>query len=175
MLRDHWKIAVVLAVQFAVLVAIPMRTLRTRTEGVDVTLWTAPVDPFDVLAGYYVTLGYEAERPPSGVTGPDPQHKGDDLWVTVHRGDPAWTPVSVTRERPDPQPDRIAMRATWNGWQAQITNAGRLYIPETQREDVEKALDAVDRRGLVDLRLDADGNVAVLRLRADGKTFGDEP
>jgi hypothetical protein len=32
----------------------------------------------------------------------------------------------------------------------------------------------VKRRALVDLRVDEDGNVAVLRLRADGKTFGEE-
>ena len=174
MLRDHWKIAVVLAAQFAVLVAIPVRTLRTRATGADVTLWTAPIDPFDVMSGYYVTLAYEAERPPEGRPADRSPRERRDVWVTVRRGDPAWTPVSVTDERPDAAPDELSLRARWNGWRTEIVNAGRLYIPETQRQDVEAALDAVRRRGLVDLRVSQDGDVAVIRLRADGKTFGEE-
>ena len=100
MLRDHWKIAVVIAAQFAILAAIPVRTLRIRAEGTEVTLWTAPVDPFDVLSGYYVTLGYEAEQLPNDRDGFRGLSNADDLWITVRRDEPAWTPVGVTIERP---------------------------------------------------------------------------
>lgn len=166
-----WPLAAVLGVQLAIVAAIPFRTMVTRAEGVDVTLRTMPVDPFDPLSGYYVTLTYEAERPPSSALSTFAER--DDVWVTVHRAEPAWTPVSVTADRPPPQPDEISLRATWDGRRAEIVNAGRVYIPETERDNVDRAMRDVDRRALVDLRVSADGDVAVLRLRAGEKTFGE--
>jgi len=65
------------------------------------------------------------------------------------------------------------MRARWTRGRAAIVNAGKLYIAETQRDVVEDALGKVSRRALVDLRVGADGDVSVLRLRVGDQTFGD--
>jgi len=169
----HLGIAVVVGVQVLALAAIPVRTLRTRAQGADVALWTAPVDPYDVLSGYYVTLTYEAEA----VSTRDEHkfQKDDDVWVTVRRGDPAWTQVSVRSERPAASPDEISLRARWIGWRAEIVNAGRLYIPETERDRASKLLSDAKGRGLVDLKVDADGGVSVMRLRVGDATFGEKP
>jgi uncharacterized membrane-anchored protein len=169
MMVRHWQIAVVVAFQAAALAAIPMRALRTRAQGADVTLWTAPVDPYDVMSGYYVTLAYEAER-----TNDLPHaENGDAVWVTVRRADPAWTPVSVRVERPASAEGELSLHARWSHGRASIENAGRLYIPEAECSRAAKALREAKGRGLVDLKVDADGNVSVLRLRVGDATFGE--
>jgi uncharacterized membrane-anchored protein len=165
----HWPIAVVIGVQLAVLAAIPIRAMRTRATGADVTLWTAPVDPFDVMSGYYVTLAYEAER-----TNDAPKvEDGAAVWVTVRRAEPAWTAVSVRVERPAASDGELSLHARWKYGRAHIDNAGRLYIPEAERDRATKLLADAKGRGLVDLKVDADGNVSVLRLRVGDATFGE--
>ena len=81
--------------------------------------------------------------------------------------------VAVTVERPAPAPDRVSMRAHWSGWRASIDGADRLYIPETQRERVAALLRAANQHGLADLVVSADGDVALVRLRVGGETFGE--
>lgn len=172
-MRSWWRLWVVLTVQLAILVAVPARQALARLRGTTLTLRTVPVDPFDVLAGHYVTLAYEVERVPTRLAEPGLQ-PGDRVWVTVAQGQPAWTLVSVTRERPAPASGRASMRARWK-WggpdqgQVELDGAGRLYVTEERG----RALDA--RRGgrresLVDLRVGEDGTPAVLDLRAgDGE------
>jgi len=167
----HLGIAVVIGVQLLALAAIPARSVRTRAVGQDVALWTAPVDPYDVLSGYYVTLTYEAESAVTSDTRKFEKH--DDVWVTIRRGEPAWTQVSVRKERPAASPDELSLRARWNGWRVEIANAGRLYIPEDERDRASKLLGDVRGRALVDLKVDADGDVSVLRLRVGDATFGE--
>jgi uncharacterized membrane-anchored protein len=60
----HWRAGAVIVAQLAILAAIPLRQVRARLSGTTVTLETVPVDPYDVLSGYYVTLRYAAEQVP---------------------------------------------------------------------------------------------------------------
>ena len=170
-LHEHLGIGVVIAVQCLVLVAIPARNLITRATGRDVTLWTAPVDPYDPLSGYYVTLGYEVEA--SALVVREQLGTEGTVWITVRQKTPAWEFVAVTVDRPAPAPDEVSMRASWSGWRATLDGASRLYIPETQRDRVAALLNEARQRGLVDLRVGEGGDVAVLRLRVGGVTFGE--
>ena len=58
----HWPLAVVLIVQIGVLVYLPAGQVRARLTGTEVTLRTAPVDPYDVLSGYYMTHNGKGQR-----------------------------------------------------------------------------------------------------------------
>lgn len=168
-MRKHLGIAVVLLSQVGVLVSMPFAAVRALVSGTEITLETEPVDPFDPLSGYYVTLAYVAERPQGGA----PSFQvNETLWVTVERGEPAWTPVSVSRERPAPHPDRVSILGLWDGWRARIGGASRFFIPEDRRTEIEDLLNAAARRGLVDLRVGGDGAPALLRLRVGGRSFG---
>lgn len=164
-MRKYIRLAVVLVVQLAILVAIPARQVLARLRGTSLTLRTAPVDPFDVLAGHYVTLSYEVERGSARQPG---LTEGERVWLTVSKAEPAWTLVSVTRDRPAPESGQVSIRARWQrSGGARIEDASRLYVTEEQG----KAVDA--RRGnretaLVDLRVDEDGTPAVVRLRGPG-------
>ncbi len=168
-MRRHLGIAVVLVSQVGILVSMPFRAVRARVAGTEIALETEPVDPFDPLSGYYVTLAYVAERPPGGAS---TFEMNEALWVTVERAEPAWTPVSVTRERPAPHPDRVSILGRWDGRRARIEGASRFFIPEDRRMEIEDLLAASGRRGLVDLRVGSDGTPALFRMRVGGRSFG---
>jgi uncharacterized membrane-anchored protein len=169
----------VIAAQAAILAAIPVRTIRALATGVDVTLETRPVDPYDALSGYYVALAYAAEtgdmenEDSAAADRTRRDAGGGEAWVTVERCEPAWKPVSATRERPAPVEGRVTIRARWRWSRARIESASRLYLPETQRERAEARLREAKGIGLVDLRVDEGGYAVPMRLRVGGETFGE--
>jgi hypothetical protein len=171
-MRRHWPIALVLLVQVGILAAIAGRHAAVREWGAAVTLRTAPVDPYDVLSGYYLVFRYEVERLPDPLR-PAGLSTGDRLWLVVRRGEPAWELEAVSRERPPEAADRVAIPARWEGGRAKIEGADRVYLPETSREAAEKVSRDAGGVGLVDLRVGGDGTVAVLRIRIGGTSFGD--
>lgn len=167
-MRRYVRLAVVLAVQLAILIAIPLPQVLARYRGTPVTLRTAPVDPFDVLAGHYVTLSYEVERQ-SARRHPPGVSERDSVWLTVAKAEPAWTLVSVTRDRPAPAPGQVSIRARWTPWGgAQLEDASRLYVSEAQGRAVDARTWRDRQADLVDLRVDDDGTPAVVRLRGPG-------
>ncbi len=169
------RLAAVVAIQIAILAAVPARQVKARVTGSDVTLATGPIDPFDPFGGHHVVLTYLVERPGVGQasTGLEP---GDPVFVTVARGEPAWTLVSITRERPPPSSGRVSLRARWGRFgAAEIESARRFYLPEEKAKRVQAAMIAARGRsnGLADLRVDEEGNVALLRLRVGDVAVGD--
>lgn len=164
-MRADWlRLLAVIAVQAAILAAIPSRQVKARAGGTAITLETAPVDPLDPLSGYHVTLRYRAEE----VVAEAPGERGAPAWLLVERGDPAWRGVACLPSRPATGSGQVALRAEVEDRRCRISSAGRFYIPEARRAEVDAALREA-RAALVDMRVDADGNVALVRLRA-GRT-----
>ncbi len=56
------KFLIPLALQSLLILAIPAQAIYTHLSGQTVFLKTAPVDPYDPMRGYSVTLGYEVSR-----------------------------------------------------------------------------------------------------------------
>lgn len=54
--------SVALAVQTLLILLLPIQSARTYYTGETVILQTAPVDPYDLMRGYYVTLSYDISR-----------------------------------------------------------------------------------------------------------------
>jgi uncharacterized membrane-anchored protein len=165
----------VLAVQIGLLAIVPARHLLARSTGTPITLKTRPLDPYDLLSGYYVILRYQVEHSAVQALDSDGQaepERGDRIWITIRRAEPAWTFVRATRERPDTagDDDTLALPARWEYGDLRLIGAGRLYVPETQREEAEKV--STDS-AFVDARVGADGTVALLRLRIGDKVFGE--
>ena len=171
-MRSHGRLAVVLLVQAGILAAMAGRHVAVRTWGTAVTLRTTPVDPYDLMSGYYLVLRYEVEQPPASLL-PKGLRRGDRLWLVVRRGEPAWELAAVARERPEPAADHVALPARWDGSRAAIDGADRVYVPEAQRGRAEQLQRENQSRGLVDLRVGSDGTVAVLRLRIGNASLGD--
>lgn len=168
---SRWApLAAVIAIQLAILVAIPFRRVEARLSGTDVTLRTVPVDPYDVLSGYYVTLRYEVEPDPAELRG------GTEFWLRVRRAEPAWAADGVSPAPPEDPPGEGAavIRLDPGAWArgergtCLIPSACRFYIPEARREQVAEEMRKAGGVALVDLRVDDDGNVALVRLRVGG-------
>lgn len=54
----QWRFWLPLALQALLITAVPARDAYTMANGTPVVLQTAPVDPYDLLRGYYQTLRY---------------------------------------------------------------------------------------------------------------------
>jgi hypothetical protein len=187
------RFGLAIAAQVAILAAVPWHQVRARLRGQEITLRTAPVDPFSPFSGFYMTLSYEVERPVAGKVEPGIS-KRKPAWIVVEKGEPAWTLVGVFRERPAPASGRAILRARWYGggpdevtdenlrWsRAEIESAGRFYLPEEKARALEAAMseewkrwreqqateeDATPRTQLlVDMKVDEKGYVALERLR----------
>jgi hypothetical protein len=164
----HWPLAVVLVVQLGFLGAIVGGQLHLRSTGTEITLRTVPVDPYDLLSGYYLDLRYEVEQKVGPLGGAE---RGDLFWITVRRGPEVWEYVNSTPWKPDPAPDHVHLRAVWRGG-ARLVGADRLYLPEAQRDRAEQLTREFEGRGLVDLVVGEDGELAVIRLRLGEQSFG---
>ena len=174
--RSYLQLAFLLLFQLSMLALVPAKKLVAQLFGTDVTLATRPVDPYDPLAGYYVTLAYAIEvvAPTTVAAAADLAKLGnaDPVWLEVAPAEPAWTLVKIHRERPKTR-NKVFIRGRWRRSHARLDGASRLYIPEDERDDVADALDKAKGRGLVDLKVGPDGTAVVLRLRVGGQTYGD--
>ena len=149
-LRRHWPLLAVIGIQGLLLALVPWRQVRARMSETEVTLRTVPVDPYDVLSGYYVTLRYEAEI---ALEGPR-EEAGTDAWLLVEKGDPAWRAVSCTSTRPEPRASgRSVLRAevSEEDGTCVIPSSHRFYIPEARRAHVDAAMRIAGEGALVDL------------------------
>lgn len=176
MRRSVLPLVAVLAVQILVVAAVPAPQLVARAVGEEVTLRTSPVDPYDPLAGYYVTLAYEVARGDQHEAArtrlEDADLDGDArVWVVVAPDEPAWRLVRYSLE-PEARGEEIALPARWTKSGLRLDGARRFYVPEAKRREVAEALEAVDQRALVELRVGPDGTLAPVRLRAGDATFG---
>jgi uncharacterized membrane-anchored protein len=167
----HWRIVAVIGVQLLILAAVPGRKLHARARGTEVSLETRPIDPYDFMSGYYVTLGYKVETAPLE-RGFQP-NDGDTVYITIQRDTPGWRGIEVTQSPVAPTANRLSLRATWEH-SARLLDAQRLYVPETQRRDATETLRTHRSDALVDLRVDADGTVALERMRVGGKSWGEQ-
>ncbi|MFQ5844255.1 MAG: GDYXXLXY domain-containing protein [Planctomycetota bacterium] len=167
----HLPIVAVLAVQVGVLGFIVGRQLYARAAGVPVTLRTAPIDPYDVMSGYYLDLAYEVERDAREQVPPGLE-RGECIWLNLRKAPEAWELVSVTREPDAAADDHVSLPAVRKRFGVRLHGAGRLYLPETQRRRAGDRVREGPDRGLVDLRV-LGGTIAVVRLRLGDETFGE--
>ena len=172
MLRRHWPFALAVVLQLGLLATIPGKKIWAQQFGAEISLKTRPVDPYDMLAGYYVTLAYEVERVPTSLR-PSGVQYDSPVWLELAPGSPAWTLRAVHTEKNRPADGHVVIKALWKHGDADIPQASRLYIPEDQRQAVDRAVATSQTRPIVDLRVGPDGTPVVLRLHANGQTFGD--
>jgi uncharacterized membrane-anchored protein len=167
MWRRSWPLVAVVVLQLGILAAIPLRQARALLAGTEVTLETMPVDPYDLLSGYYVTLRYRAEEAPRAAGLSD-----GEAWLLLAPGSPAWSGLEVRPGRPAPAPGQVAIRVEVERGRVRIPSAGRFYVPAARRGEVDQALRTVRSAALVDLKVGEDGSVALLRLHAGAVTVG---
>ena len=152
------------AAQFLILAAVPAQKIYTRATGRSVMLKIRPVDPYNVLSGYYVTLNYEIANPGSFANSDD-AYNGERVYAILERrADGVWRPVSLSKSYPANLPEnRIAIRGHHSYSRIEY-GIDEFFIPEDKRAEIEQVLSKNRDQARAEVRVDSEGNAALVRL-----------
>ena len=160
-------------VQVLILAAVPGQKMYTLLTGRTVVLRTAPVDPYDILSGYYVTLSYEISRFDSvpGSVAFEGQADGTPMYVVLRQGeDGFWQAESVHPARPDVAADRVVIKGR-KSWRAIEYGIETYYIPEAARGTIEDDLRQHARDARIEVKVDRFGRAALVRLLIGDRVY----
>jgi len=143
-----------------------------RTSGTEVILDLQPVDPRDLLAGYYIVVSTPLHRlSVEELAGDDTFDVSDDIYVIVEEVENgSWQPISIHRSRPDGglYIHGKVQRATETDIRAEY-NLERFYADQ----DTALALDQRRREDGSSMRLilsvGADGRALIHGIEIDGE------
>ncbi|MEM9136009.1 MAG: GDYXXLXY domain-containing protein [Cyanobacteria bacterium P01_F01_bin.42] len=174
-----WKFWVPMLMQTAIIIAVPLQSAVIYTTGREVTLKTAPVDPYDLLRGYSQTLRYEISdtetlsKLPGGkdIFKDNFDAKSPSVYVVLKApaADAApWEPIRVSRDRPRSLPDnQVALKGSHRGWRV-VYGLETYYMPEKQRNQINQEIRDVQRdesqQFLVDIKVNDRGKSVPVSL-----------
>ena len=160
-----WGFWLPLALQTVAVLLTPIQASLLLARGESVVLQTAPVDPYDLFRGYYVTLSYNISDLNqlallSGWSAIQSQQPNQDrpwhnpgvpfyivLEAPAEASTPPapWTAVRIEGDRPTGLPsNQVALQGIYRGNQV-IYGLERYYIPEDQRVDINNRIQTLQR------------------------------
>lgn len=165
MRRKFWATVLL---QVVILLAIAAMQGYTLLTGQAVLLKTVPVDPWDPFRGEYVDLNYEITRLPDTLPmAGGPYEPGQRVWVTLRQGEPYWSAVALSAQRPQTGANEVALRGRVRWTEGSYGGAPgfvvirygieQFYVPEGQGRElqgqvvdmsVEARVDRFGRAGL---------------------------
>ncbi len=170
----HVAFIAALLVQFGILAWPPMEKSIIRETGRMITLRTGPVDPYDVMRGYYMTLGFEISRPPGFES--EKGRAGERVYTLLQEGeDGVWNALSAGFEPPaELTENQVVIRGRIRpAFRQSLIDYGieKYFVPEAVRSEIEKAIRGEGSRILVDVAVDSDGDSSVLRLHVGEEIY----
>jgi uncharacterized membrane-anchored protein len=177
--RNFW---LALGVQLLLLASVPAQALYILNTGTTVFLQTAPVDPVDLLRGYYQTLGYEisnrdtlAKLPGGDAIGK--LSSGQEFFVTLAlppaNRRAAAKPIAVSIQKPVTlPPSAIILRGVLNRWQAKY-DLEEFYMPEQQQFQVNQDINRarVSRSLLMETKIGKDGHAVPVAIWVGDRSY----
>lgn len=175
---------IVAGLQTLILGTIIQSRASILSDGAEVLLKTAPVDPRDFLRGDYVVLNYDISSVPvQTVSGGIPAEPGERvLWVRLKKQeDGFWTVIESSFHKLPPQPETVILRSQpfYSGGLAAGDSMRveygieRYYVPEGEGKPIEEARN--DGNVAIAVRVSPDGSAQIRSLLVDGKPVYDEP
>jgi len=183
--RGYLLSAIIVAgLQTLILGTIIQSRASILSNGAEVLLKTAPVDPRDFLRGDYVVLNYDISSVPvQTVSGGIPAEPGERvLWVRLKKqADGFWTVIESSFHQLSPQPETVILRSRpfYSGGLAAGDSIRveygieRYYVPEGEGKPIEEARN--DGNVAISVRVSPDGSPQIRSLLVDGKPVYDEP
>jgi uncharacterized membrane-anchored protein len=161
-------------VQVLILAAVPGQKMYTLLTGRTVVLRTAPVDPYSVMSGYYVTLSYEIsrfDRVPGSTAFSGLEEDGTPMYVVLRQGDDGfWQAESVHPDRPDVAADRVVIKGR-KSYGSIVYGIETYYIPEAARATIEDDLRRHARDARIEVKVDRFGRAALVRLLIGDRAY----
>lgn len=187
------RMALPLFLQSLLIFSIPFQSVYALMTGTTVILKTQPVDPFDLLRGYYQILNYDisnfntlAKLPgwknvSSGCSGCINLDRHQQVYITLEKTagnnqnqHNAWQPVAIDRQLPDNlSADRIALRGTSDGHQI-LYGLETYYMPEDRKDAVNTEIGAsrsTAQQLLVEVKVDNRGLATPVSLWIGKKKY----
>ena len=174
-----WRLGLPLLLQSLLIVAVPAQDAFTYTVGRTVVLHTAPVDPYDMLRGYYQVLGYEVSSVENLATLPGGEILKNQNFVgplyvvleapaTTTTPPTAWVPVGIRQTRPTTLPsNQIALRGRADTWRV-LYGLETYYMPEDQRDSINQAISMLQTQQpqsfVVEVKIDGRGHAVPVSL-----------
>ena len=152
----HWRFLLPVLAQVVLLAAIPARGLYTRETGTTVMLKLAPVDPYDMLSGHHMTLGYEISRP----LGVEDLADGAVVYVSLAESDDGiWRATGIS----DENPGVIAIRGRCQRRRL-VFGIESYYFAEAEREGIQAQVDEHMADALAEVKVDSHGGASLIGL-----------
>lgn len=143
-----------------------------RASGTEVILDLEPVDPRDLLAGYYVIVSTPLHLlTPAELAGDRAFSRGDDIYVLIEAGsDGAWQAVSLHRQRPEAGVFVHGKVQYASGEMIRADyNLERFYADEATAQALElRRRTSVDSMRLI-VSVGSDGRAIIRGLEIDGE------
>ncbi|MFS2174939.1 GDYXXLXY domain-containing protein [Rhizobium pisi] len=175
---------IVAGLQTLILGTIIQSRASILSDGAEVLLKTAPVDPRDFLRGDYVVLNYDISSVPvQTISGGIPAEPGErTLWVRLKKQqDGFWVVTESSFNALPPQPETVILRSLpfYGGGLAAGDNIRveygieRYYVPEGEGKPIEQARN--DGNVAIAVRVSPAGDAQIRSLLVDGKPIYEEP
>jgi uncharacterized membrane-anchored protein len=189
------RLAVPLLLQSIMICSISARSIYALATGTTVVIKTMPVDPYDLLRGYYQTLSYDISsfstlKKLPGWAGLKRQNgsanisKNQQIYVTLSKAKvssnatipQAWQPIAIGSQLPtNLSADKIAIRGVSNG-SSIIYGLETYYMPEDRKDDVNADISSTrsgssSRNLLVEIKVDNRGLATPVGLWVGDKQY----
>jgi uncharacterized membrane-anchored protein len=188
------RLAVPLLLQSLLICSIPFQSIYALATGTTVILKTMPVDPYDLLRGYYQTLSYDIssfdtlrQLPGWAKLNRNVQQdtiaQNQQVYVTLAKipavnpqTPEAWKPIAIGDKFPvDLSADKIAIKGTSNG-RSIIYGLETYYMPEDRKDDVNEDINQArsssgKRNLLVEIKVDNRGLATPVSLWVGSKQY----
>ena len=182
-----WRFWLPLVCQAALILTIPAQSLHTQLTGRTVILKTAPVDPYDLLRGYSVTLSYDisqmstlqrlpgwAEFEKQARMNSDVDVASSSFYLVLQAPKSAdaqppqhWQAIRISRDRPtNLAENQVSLRGQISNNTAQY-GLESYYIPEDRRNEINQNINAAQANRasqpiVVAVKVDAQGHAVPL-------------
>lgn len=188
------RLAVPLFLQSLLICSIPFQSIYALATGTTVILKTMPVDPYDLLRGYYQTLSYDISsfntlrKLPGWAElnrdrGQDTININQQVYVTLSKitatnsqTPVAWQPIAIgDKLSVDLSADKIAIKGTSNG-SSIVYGLETYYMPEDRKDSVNRDINQAQSSGgkrnlLVEIKVDNRGLATPVSLWVGSKQY----
>jgi uncharacterized membrane-anchored protein len=176
--RNFW---LALAVQIILLASVPAQALYVLNSGTTVFLKTTPVDPVDLLRGYFQTLSYEisvldtlAKLPGGEALNKLPN--GQKIFVTLalpSNGRAAAQPIAVSLQPPTTLPPNTVILRGISNYSRVKYDLEQFYMPEQQQAKVNQDINHARQTQslLIETKIGQDGQALPVAIWVGDKSY----
>ncbi|MDY6898189.1 MAG: GDYXXLXY domain-containing protein [Cyanobacteriota bacterium] len=182
------RFVVPLLIQAGLLFAIPAQSAYTYLTGRTVILQTVPVDPYNILTGYYQILRYDISTTSTLKKLPGSKEalqSGNSFYVILEEKSTddkipqAWTPVRLTKEIPDSLPNnQVALKGNYQSSRIKY-GLEKYNIPEDQRNKINNNISQARRSVtenqkqpiVVEIKVDSQGKAVPISMWVKEKNY----